>query len=189
MSITTPSIVLVLLAAAGQAGPYTPESAPSELKPAIQKADRAFARLRDALIARLTDELSKGDAQTALSACHDVAPDIAREVRRTEGLALGRTSHRLRNPQNQPPAWAADHVARAAGKSAAEAQPLVVDLGERVGVMRPIVTMGLCVNCHGPEEQIAPDVQETLTALYPSDKATGFSEGDLRGWMWAEVPR
>lgn len=189
MSIMTPSVVLVLLVAAGQGGPYTPENAPSELKPAIQKADRAFARLRESLIMRLTDELSKGDAQTALSACHDVAPEIAREVRRTEGLALGRTSHRLRNPENQPPGWAADHVAQAAGKPAAEAQSLVVDLGDRVGVMRPIVTMGLCVNCHGPEEQIAPDVRETLTALYPSDKATGFREGDLRGWMWAEAPK
>jgi hypothetical protein len=25
-------------------------------------------------------------------------------------------------------------------------------------------------------------------AKYPKDQATGFKEGDLRGWFWVEVP-
>ena len=28
-----------------------------------------------------------------------------------------------------------------------------------------------------------------LAASYPQDQATGFGAGDLRGWMWAEVPK
>src|SRR5690606_986701 len=125
----------------------------------------------------------------AISVCHQAASRITDEVRRTEGFAMGRTSHRLRNRNNQPPPWAAAHVERAAAIPMSEVQPLVVDLGDRVGVMRPMPTLGLCVNCHGPETQIAPDVQETIAALYPGDRATGFREGDLRGWMWAEVPK
>jgi len=27
-----------------------------------------------------------------------------------------------------------------------------------------------------------------LAAKYPMDQATGFKEGDLRGWFWIEVP-
>ena len=45
-----------------------------------------------------------------------------------------------------------------------------------------------CLACHGPAEQIAPDVKELLAREYPSDQATGFQEGDLRGWFWVEVP-
>lgn len=189
MSISSPAVLLGVLLAAGQAGSYSPDSTPPALRPAVEKADQAFTKLRTALLTRLTAALSQGGALTALSACHDAAPDIAREVRRTEGIQLGRTSHRLRNRENKPPAWAADHVSKGAGRPASEAQALVVDLGDRVGVIRPIVTMGMCLNCHGPEEQLAPDVRETITALYPGDRATGFREGDLRGWMWAEVPK
>ena len=189
MSITNPAVLLSVLLAAGQAGSYTPESAPADLLPAVEKADRAFAKLREAVVTRLSDEISQGGALTALSACHDVAPEIAREVQRTEGIAIGRTSHRLRNQKNAPPAWAAAHVAESAGLSAADARPLVVDLGDRVGVLRPIATMGICLNCHGPEDQLSPDIRETLTALYPSDRATGFREGELRGWMWAEAEK
>jgi hypothetical protein len=29
----------------------------------------------------------------------------------------------------------------------------------------------------------------TLAVAYPGDRATGFAPGDLRGWMWAEVPK
>ena len=28
-----------------------------------------------------------------------------------------------------------------------------------------------------------------LTPLGPADRAVGFKAGDLRGWMWAEVPK
>ena len=32
------------------------------------------------------------------------------------------------------------------------------------------------------------NVKEALAASYPADRATGFREGDLRGWFWIEVP-
>jgi hypothetical protein len=40
--------------------------------------------------------------------------------------------------------------------------------------------------CHGPSESLAPDIKEKLATLYPQDQATGFSEGELRGWFWVE---
>ena len=44
----------------------------------------------------------------------------------------------------------------------------------------------LCVTCHG--ESLAPDVQERLAERYPTDRATGYRVGDLRGVFWAELP-
>jgi len=184
---TLGALLALLLAAGGQDESH--DRAMAELKPAVEKADKVFAELRQALLTRLTAELTQGGALTALSACHDAAPEITRRVLITEGIEVGRTSHRLRNIHNRPPEWAADHVADAAGRPAADVQPLIVDLGDRVGVLRPIPTLAMCTTCHGPDDRISPDIQETLTALYPDDRATGFSEGDLRGWMWAEVPK
>ena len=189
MALTICALLGVLLASGGQTASYAPEAAPAELQPAIARADLAFAELRQTLIARLSAELSSGGPLTAVSACHDAAPEIARRLRAEQRIALGRTSHRLRNPENRSPAWAAAHVAAAGGRPGADARPLVVDLGDRVGVLRPIHAMAMCTTCHGPAEQMAPDLRESLAALYPTDKATGFREGDLRGWMWAEVPK
>ena len=45
-----------------------------------------------------------------------------------------------------------------------------------------------CLACHGLKEQISPEVQAQLDRLYPEDQATGFNEGDLRGWFWVNVP-
>jgi hypothetical protein len=35
--------------------------------------------------------------------------------------------------------------------------------------------------------QIAPVIAEQLAKLYPDDQATGFLEGELRGWFWVEM--
>jgi hypothetical protein len=65
----------------------------------------------------------------------------------------------------------------------------VIDLGDRVGVLRPIGTLGMCTTCHGDEAAMGPELRELIAESYPDDEATGFEVGDLRGWLWAEVPR
>jgi hypothetical protein len=44
------------------------------------------------------------------------------------------------------------------------------------------------VTCHGGEEDLPREVVGALAEGYPQDQATGFSEGELRGWFWIEVP-
>ena len=78
-------------------------------------------------------------------------------------------------------------VEQAAGTKTSDAEPHIIDLGDRMGVLKPINTLGLCTNCHGND--IAPDVGRTLADAYPEDRAVGFEAGDLRGWMWAEVSK
>jgi hypothetical protein len=73
-------------------------------------------------------------------------------------------------------------------KAAAE-RLRVVDLGDRVGVLRPIGTAEACTRCHGAEADVHRTIGGALAKSYPHDRATGFAPGDLRGWMWAEVPK
>ena len=68
--------------------------------------------------------------------------------------------------------------------------PQAVALADgRLGTFFPIRLKAQCLMCHGPKDQILPDVQAALNQAYPDDQATGFVEGDLRGWFWVSVPR
>ena len=110
-------------------------------------------------------------------------------VARFEGIASGRTSDRLRNPTNAAPAWAAPLVQANAGRLARDVDGFAVDLGTKVGVLRPIVEQPMCAGCHGPVDRIAPEVRQMLADRYPKDRATGFTLGQIRGWYWVEMPK
>lgn len=147
------------------------------------KATMARGALFTALLGELGGALSDGDTAAAIEVCAQRAPSLAAEVSDAQGLSIGRTSWKLRNPDNAPPSWAADAIAERAGTPRVFAS----DAGD-LGVLHPILVADTCLQCHGPEESLALSVKDTLTELYPEDAATGFAVGDLRGWFWVEVP-
>ena len=168
---------------------YPEKEAPPELAAPVERADAALLVLRTELLETLTTELSRGGGAGAVDVCRDIAQEITASAARGQGVALGRTSHRLRNPANAPRGWAREIVDAHAGKKAADAQSYVADLGDRVGVLRPIGAIEMCSSCHGGEEALDPLALEKIAAAYPQDQAVGFGVGDLRGWMWAEAPK
>ncbi len=159
------------------------------LAPEIEGGDEAMVALQTGLIEALTTELDRSGAMGAIEVCRDSAPEITTNISTDVGVTVARTSHRLRNPDNTPPEWAREIVEAAAGTKAEDATQHVVDLGDRVGVLRPIGTLGMCTTCHGDQATMEPELVVSITESYPDDEATGFEVGDLRGWMWAEVPR
>lgn len=148
--------------------------------------ERAAGHLRP-LKSQLQSELKAGmekGVEAAIEVCHVRAPQIAARLQ-TESLEMGRTSHRLRNPDNAPRPWIDPILAkyRADPKSAG---PEIVRLSEgRIGYVEPILTQPLCLVCHGAA--IAEPVRTRIEELYPSDRATGFERGDLRGVFWVEM--
>jgi hypothetical protein len=148
-----------------------------------ERGAAAVAPFKRALLSELTQALAAGGPEHALSVCRLRAPALAREA--STSARVGRASHRLRNPANQPPAWAVPLLAEyVEGK---RREPSVVALRRgRAGYVEPIHTAPLCLTCHG--EAVAPALAETLRAQYPDDRATGFRPGELRGVFWAELP-
>lgn len=121
----------------------------------------------------------------AISVCRDQAPAIAQALS-VEGVRIGRTSHRLRNPANAAPDWV-NTVLEGYLAASSDRAPEVVQLPDnREGYIEPIMLQPLCVTCHG--KTLAPDVAAHLEAVYPEDEATGFEVGDLRGVYWVEYP-
>lgn len=156
---------------------------------AISQAQRDYGLAsRDALAAALLDKLTRvimsSGPETAIAVCRDEAPKLAEKIGQERQVRIGRTSFRLRNPKNSPPSWAVEWME----SRAEEPRFAKSDQGE-LAILAPIRLKRECLMCHGAADQLAPAVVERLASLYPQDQATGFAEGDLRGWFWIEVPR
>lgn len=54
-----------------------------------------------------------------------------------------------------------------------------------MGYAEPLVIQEFGLGCHG--SAITPDVEVALAEKYPTDKATGYAVGDLRGVAWVEL--
>ena len=181
-------------AAASRQAPSPPPSypiagAPESMRDAIQRGDVIIGAMQSALLAELTKAMQRGGPEGAVRVCHLDATAVAEQVARKQGVAAGRTSHRLRNPTNAPRAWAAPIVASHGGKPIAGVDGFVVDLGDRVGLLRPIGFRAACAGCHGPRERLSAGVLKELRERYPDDQAVGFKDGDIRGWFWVEIPK
>ena len=119
----------------------------------------------------------------AIAACRLQAPAIAQSLSHNT-VQLGRTSHRLRNPENAAPDWVAPLLQAYLAAPADRAAKQVALDNNRSGYVEPIVLQPMCTACHG--QAIAPEVAERLAALYPRDQAVGFMPGELRGVFWVE---
>jgi Protein of unknown function (DUF3365) len=177
------------LAAQNEFNSWPIGQAPQELRSAISRADLVVAAMQDAMMRELTDALVRGGPAGAIDFCHLDATAITQRVGREAGIAAGRTSDRLRSPTNAPRPWGANLVKAHAGRSARSVDGFAVDLGDKIGVLRPMALRPMCVGCHGPEERLAPAVKAVLKDRYPADRATGFTEGEIRGWFWVEMPK
>ncbi|HEX2339485.1 MAG TPA: DUF3365 domain-containing protein [Vicinamibacterales bacterium] len=168
---------------------YPIAQAPAELRPAIQQADMAIVELQTAVLLELRAKLARDGPTVLMKSCHLWGVAAAYRVERQEGIAVGRTSNRLRNPKNAPRSWAAPIVELYDDRRPPDVGGFVVDVDDRVGVLRPIYLQASCGACHGPLKTLDRRVRAELDELYPGDRAVGYRTGDLRGWFWVEVPK
>jgi hypothetical protein len=132
----------------------------------------------------LKSGLAEGPAE-AIQVCRVKAPGIA-DALSVDGVRMGRSSHKLRNPDNTAPEWVSP-IMQAYLDEPSSRKPRAVALPDnRWGYVEPIVVQPLCLTCHGSE--LAPEVAGQISELYPEDRATGFEAGDLRGVFWLEFP-
>lgn len=153
---------------------------PSEQQ--VQQMMSAKDALFSALSGRLMEAMGQVGPDGAIEVCHTEANEIASRIGQEQGMRIGRTGVRLRNPQNTPPDWARELT------GAKQSEPVFGLLSDQTPVaLLPIKLQPQCLMCHGPKEQIAPPIADKLAQLYPKDAATGFQEGELRGWFWIEM--
>jgi len=167
----------LLLPLAAQAGQLSETEFKAQAK---QKAMQLGKTLKQ----NLQKAVKEGGLPNGVGVCKDIAPAIAAELS-TDGWQVGRTALKVRNPQNRADSWEQSSLmamVKGLGEGLEPGALATVHVDEAAGTYRfmaPIITGGLCLNCHGAE--LAEPVKEAIKQRYPDDEATGFAAGDLRG--------
>jgi len=149
-----------------------------------EQAEKILMPFKQGLQQALHEGLSKNPVE-AISACQLQAPKIAEGISQ-DGIRVGRTSHRLRNPDNRSPVWARPILEEYLADPSARTPRSLSLADDRVGYVEPIYMQSLCLTCHG--ESLATDVADEIKRRYPQDEAIGFKPGELRGVFWVEFP-
>jgi len=154
----------------------------------VTTSREAAQKLGGALKTALQTAMTEGGPVEALNVCHDEAEVIAERICNEEGLTVGRTSRKFRNPGNAPDAWERSSLEAFDARMAAGENPADLEMWATVTgpdgsrtfrYLKAIPTGPLCLTCHGSE--LAPELDESLVILYPDDHARGFAVGDMRG--------
>lgn len=153
----------------------------------IQEQGKALIQAFSATLkGELKQAIQAGGLPHGIAVCSEKAPSISAKYSDKQWL-LKRTSLKVRNPENTATEFEHEQLLnfqaqKDQGTPLSELSFYEIDTtpeGKVHHIMKAIPTQTLCLACHG--DNLAKDVQETLQRLYPSDQATGFQEGDIRG--------
>lgn len=177
------SLLLVTLAF----GCYGSQQADVNTDTEVAAAKAAIRDLAGALQTELKNAMQTGGPVAAVGVCNTQAMPITARVAVDQGMELGRVSLKNRNPVNAANDWQTAVLEdferqKSAGKDVttlAWSETAKVEDGREFRFMKAIPTGAVCLLCHGVT--LAPGVGDILADLYPEDRATGFSEGDIRG--------
>ena len=131
--------------------------------------------------------MQAGGPINAVSVCNLTAPGIANTYSVRNGWEVGRTSLKLRNPNNAPDDWERAVLEDFEERKLAGEDPMQMEYhevvqqngGSELRYMKAIPVSKPCLACHGE----TPDsiVKTRIEKLYPHDQALGYKEGDIRG--------
>jgi hypothetical protein len=136
--------------------------------------------------AKLMGAIQEKGPAYAMEFCHTQAIPLTDSMSQHYDARIKRVSDKNRNPNNRANAEERRYIeqfkqAVAAGKDPA---PVVVSTNGIAHFYYPIVTNSMCLNCHGKEKDITPEVKARISRLYPGDLAIGYAENEVRG-IWS----
>lgn len=134
--------------------------------------------------------VTEGGPESAIKVCKEIAPNMAGEASRKNGVRMTRVSLKVRNPLlGTADAWEQkvlqDFEARVAKGEKPDAMEFSEVVKEPAGnsfrYMKAIALQQGCVACHGTADQISANVRTRLNEDYPNDKAIDYKPGQIRG--------
>ncbi len=186
--VALPLLALCVLALAG------PEAPP---KAALDEARKASNELLTSVRSELLKAVEASGPLRAIVVCKYTVPEIASAVSRKYGARVTRVSLTPRNPSlgwgdvwEQKALMAFDERVAKGEKAEGMEHFEVVDepSGHFLRYMRVLPQLPVCMNCHGPAEQISESIRSQLQHDYPFDKATGVALGKVRGAVTFKKP-
>lgn len=133
--------------------------------------------------------MKEGGPVHAISVCKDKAPAIAQKLSKSSGWDVKRVSLKNRSPIAEPDAWETKVLNQFEQQRADGMKPAKIEYSEVVQengqkTFRYMKAIGIgkgqpCLHCHGTN--LSDGVKQKLQELYPNDKATGYTVGQIRG--------
>lgn len=141
----------------------------------------------------LMKTIQESGVPAAVAYCNVVAYPLVDSLSESYGATIRRVSLNVRNPKDEPEMWEREML-EAYQYGAENAQTLSENAQmdeERKYVLytKPIaISNGMCLNCHGTQDQLLPETLSLLKELYPDDNALGHKMGDIRGMWSIKIP-
>lgn len=160
------------------------------IETAIKWGNQISQEAQEELIGTLQQAISEKGFPGAVEFCNVEALPILKQVSEKYKVEIRRVSFDYRNPEDAPreeeEGILDTYVYNMENDLESEPSVQKFDNGETLLYSRAIkIPSALCLNCHGkPDQDIDPKTLEKINELYPEDRATGHSMGDLRG-MWS----
>jgi hypothetical protein len=149
------------------------------------KGDSIVAKTFDTLRKTLLTAVKENGFDGAVEFCNTRALSLTNSYS-VNNITIKRTSDKLRNKTNAPDSMEQRiltqflQMANSLNKLAAVVEK---DKSGKVHYYKPIIMQGMCLNCHGDQEQIQPAILAVIKSKYPDDLAVDYKEGEFRG-MW-----
>ena len=166
--------------------------APADLAVPVDSAELARARtaadqLGSDLVTMLNGELKRGGPAAAIAVCSDSA-QVRTARHQSSGITVRRVGTRVRNAENTPDSIEstvldAFAAAIASNRTMPDTAFATRDVNGQVVThyMRAIRIQEFCLACHGPADSISAEVKRVIATRYPTDRATDYRLGELRG--------
>jgi len=125
----------------------------------------------------------------AVTVCSDTAQVLTNNFGVERGIYIKRVSLKNRNPNNFPDDFEKRilnqfellHQNNQMNNDTEYFEIVSEGDYDYLRYMKPIIVQAECLNCHGSQSDIMPDVKNLIAQNYPVDKAVGYEIGDLRG--------
>ena len=183
-------LLIITLTIASACASKSDEQLEADKAKFMKMGNEISAHFMKELKGELLSAINKGGPANAISVCSTSVIPITSKIAEWDkyNVEIKRTSFKFRNPDNAPDRREAS-VLMAFEKTASENPKELVPQVEfssespEVFYFKPMKVGGLCINCHGSENNLSPEVRQKLNELYPEDKATGYIPGDFRGMI------
>lgn len=151
-------------------------------------ANETKANLGKNLMAAVKEKGAAG----AVEFCNTKAIPITDSMSVVLNAKVKRVSDKPRNPNNQANTDELSYIEgwRKAKQNGEKFGPKVFESNNKMIGYYPIETNDMCMKCHGtPEKQITAETLSKIKKLYPTDKAFGYAENEIRGIFVVEMDK
>ncbi|MBE9489767.1 MAG: DUF3365 domain-containing protein [Bacteroidetes bacterium] len=199
MKFSYPILIVVIIvffsACKNEKKEESPSKQEKEITEAISKIDPSYQQIglnmafttKAKLGENLMRVMKEKGAVEALQFCKIKANTITDSMATVHNARIKRVSDKTRNPNNKPNEIELKNIAyfKNVLSKGEEIAPIIETINDSIYFYYPIITNEMCLKCHGtPNKEIDQATLLSLKDLYPTDKAVGYSENQVRG-IWS----